>query len=94
MINSSTHLLPAWRQAVADTPFANRTLPRDVKTRWNSSYDMLAAFWEMRDIIKPFLDRSSHGLTRYILEDDEWEAVRDLTEALKVCDLVSINASY
>lgn len=38
----------------------------------------------MRDILSPFLDQTSNGLTRYILEDNEWEAVVDLMEALEV----------
>ncbi|KAE9392847.1 hypothetical protein BT96DRAFT_748394, partial [Gymnopus androsaceus JB14] len=49
IINSTTLLLPRWREQVADMEFRNRILPRDVATCWNSTYDMLAAFLEMRD---------------------------------------------
>ncbi|KAJ3756099.1 hypothetical protein EV360DRAFT_24477, partial [Lentinula raphanica] len=48
IIHSSTGLLPKWRAHVADTEFKGRALPRDVATRWNSTYDMMAAFLEMK----------------------------------------------
>ncbi|KAE9399636.1 hypothetical protein BT96DRAFT_771216, partial [Gymnopus androsaceus JB14] len=48
IINSPTLLLPKWREQVANTDFKNRVLPRDVATRWNSTYDMLSAFLEMK----------------------------------------------
>ncbi|KAE9384407.1 hypothetical protein BT96DRAFT_771569, partial [Gymnopus androsaceus JB14] len=56
IINSTTLLLPRWREQVAHTEFKDRTLPRDVATRWNSTYDMLAAFVEMKDPVMKFLD--------------------------------------
>lgn len=90
IINSPTLLLPAWRKLTAGTPFENRTLPRDVATRWNSTYNMLSVFLEMKDLVNQFLDSSSNGLTQYMLEDDEWEAVKDLVMALKVCIMYSL----
>ncbi|KAJ3777640.1 hypothetical protein FB446DRAFT_633659, partial [Lentinula raphanica] len=83
IIHSSTDLLPKWREHMQDTPFKGRMLPRDVATRWNSTYDMLAAFLEMKDPVSAFLDRSSHGLTDFLLNDDEWEAITDLVSVLK-----------
>lgn len=70
---------------MANTKFEDRVLPRDVATRWNSTFDMLAAFIEMKDIVVQFLDRASNGLSEYTLDDEEWEAVGDLVKALKVC---------
>ena len=84
IINSTTLLLPRWREQVAHTEFKDRTLPRDVATRWNSTYDMLAAFVEMKDPVMKFLDRSSNGMSEYLLDDDEWEAIEGLVSALKV----------
>ncbi|KIY62321.1 hypothetical protein CYLTODRAFT_474834 [Cylindrobasidium torrendii FP15055 ss-10] len=45
---------------------------------------MLVGFWEMRSVVKPFLDRTSHGLVKYILSEEEWDAVKDLVNALQV----------
>ncbi|KAJ3965321.1 hypothetical protein EV361DRAFT_777630, partial [Lentinula raphanica] len=83
IIHSSTDLLPKWREHVQDTAFKGRMLPRDVATRWNSTYDMLAAFLEMKDPVSQFLDRSSHGLTEFLLDDEEWEAIKGLVSVLK-----------
>ncbi|KAE9393959.1 hypothetical protein BT96DRAFT_772319, partial [Gymnopus androsaceus JB14] len=41
IINSPTLLLPRWHEITAGTSYKNRTLPRDVATCWNSTYDML-----------------------------------------------------
>ncbi|KAE9402459.1 hypothetical protein BT96DRAFT_816515 [Gymnopus androsaceus JB14] len=84
IINLTTLLLPRWREQVANMEFRNRILPRDVATRWNSTYDMLAAFLEMRDPVTKFLDRPSNGLAEYLLEDEEWDAIEGLISALKI----------
>ncbi|KIL61835.1 hypothetical protein M378DRAFT_63359, partial [Amanita muscaria Koide BX008] len=39
--NSSMKLLPRWREICKDNGLPIRVMPRDVKTRWNSTYDML-----------------------------------------------------
>ncbi|KAE9400081.1 hypothetical protein BT96DRAFT_753783, partial [Gymnopus androsaceus JB14] len=49
IINSTTLLLPRWQEQVANTEFKDRILPRDIATRWNSTYNILAAFLEMKD---------------------------------------------
>lgn len=90
IINSSTLLLPAWRKLTAGTPFKNQTLLQDIATCWNSTYNMLSVFLEMKDLVNQFLDSSSNRLTQYMLEDDEWEAVKDLVMALKVCIMYSL----
>ncbi|KAL1698450.1 hypothetical protein EV121DRAFT_169751, partial [Schizophyllum commune] len=41
IVNSPTKLLPVWRDACGAHHLSVRMLPRDVKTRWNSTYDML-----------------------------------------------------
>ncbi|KAI0691923.1 hypothetical protein C8T65DRAFT_539500, partial [Cerioporus squamosus] len=41
IINSSTILLPAWNKIVEDLELPPRVLPRDVRTRWNLTYQML-----------------------------------------------------
>ncbi|KAJ3819173.1 hypothetical protein F5880DRAFT_1490136, partial [Lentinula raphanica] len=83
IIYSTTDLLPKWREHIGKTKFKGQVLPRDVATRWNSTYDMLAAFLEMKEPVTAFLDRSSHKLTDYVLDDEEWEAVEGLVSILK-----------
>ncbi|KAJ3963862.1 hypothetical protein EV361DRAFT_812957, partial [Lentinula raphanica] len=83
IIHSSTGLLPKWRDHLVGSQFEGRTLPRDVATRWNSTYDMMATFLEMKDLVSGFLDPVSHKLTEFILNDNEWEAIRGLVSILK-----------
>ncbi|KAF8995518.1 hypothetical protein BDZ89DRAFT_971740, partial [Hymenopellis radicata] len=42
IINSSTILLPAWKRLLREHKIVERLIPRDVKTRWNSTFDMIA----------------------------------------------------
>ncbi|KAF8867746.1 hypothetical protein BD779DRAFT_1417179, partial [Infundibulicybe gibba] len=39
--NSSTIILPAWRATLKTLGLGDRMMPRDVSTRWNSTFDML-----------------------------------------------------
>ncbi|KAE9385640.1 hypothetical protein BT96DRAFT_840447, partial [Gymnopus androsaceus JB14] len=85
IINSPAVLLPRWRETMASTEFKDRVLPCDIATRWNSTYNMLCAFIEMKTVIVQFLDCASNGLVDYTLSEEEWEAANDITKALKVC---------
>ncbi|KAE9400620.1 hypothetical protein BT96DRAFT_765905, partial [Gymnopus androsaceus JB14] len=40
-INSSTKLLPRWKEIVVSLNLPAKQIPRDVKTRWNSTFDLL-----------------------------------------------------
>ncbi|KAJ3738192.1 hypothetical protein EV360DRAFT_58350, partial [Lentinula raphanica] len=84
IIHSTTNLLPKWRAHVSETEFKDQVLPRDVATRWNSTFDMLNAFLRMKDLVSGFLDHSSYQLVEYILDEDEWEAIEGLVSVLKV----------
>ncbi|KAE9398961.1 hypothetical protein BT96DRAFT_736085, partial [Gymnopus androsaceus JB14] len=59
IINLPTLLLPCWRTITALTPFENQTLPQDVSTHWNSTYDMLKAFSELKELVIKFTDSLS-----------------------------------
>ncbi|RPD52208.1 hypothetical protein L226DRAFT_431217, partial [Lentinus tigrinus ALCF2SS1-7] len=52
IIHSTTKLLPAWRDIVKELNMRERLLPRDVKTRWNSSFDMAEVAVEYRPAIE------------------------------------------
>ncbi|KAJ3764927.1 hypothetical protein FB446DRAFT_604590, partial [Lentinula raphanica] len=83
IIHSTTLLLPKWREHVAGTKFEGRVLPRDMATQWNSTYDMMSAFLEMKEQVSEFLDCSSNCLSDFVLDDDEWEAIKGLVSILK-----------
>ncbi|KAJ3831543.1 hypothetical protein F5878DRAFT_513021, partial [Lentinula raphanica] len=83
IIHSMTLLLPKWREHVAGTKFEGRVLPRDVATQWNSTYDMMSAFHKMKEQMSEFLDRSSNRLSDFVLNNDEWEAIKGLVSILK-----------
>ncbi|KAF9040322.1 hypothetical protein BDP27DRAFT_1157964, partial [Rhodocollybia butyracea] len=51
IIHSPTLLLPRWRDTVLGTEFKDLVLPHDIATRWNSTYDMLSAFVEMKTVV-------------------------------------------
>ncbi|THU82115.1 hypothetical protein K435DRAFT_598858, partial [Dendrothele bispora CBS 962.96] len=55
IINSMTNLLPTWKNTVcskSDLPY--KLIPRDVRTRWNSTYDLLAFACEYQEVIDIF----------------------------------------
>ncbi|KAJ3817925.1 hypothetical protein F5880DRAFT_1492181, partial [Lentinula raphanica] len=84
IINSPTMLLSKWREQLADTPFACRTLHRDVAMQWNSTHNMLECVLELKEPVMEFLDRAHNGLTEYSLTDKEWEVVKDLVSGLQI----------
>jgi hypothetical protein len=59
-------------------------LPRDVSTRWNSTYDMLEYALNHRKAIDAVSQRRKLGLRVFELSDDEWSIVEQLRNVLKV----------
>ncbi|KAJ7670450.1 hypothetical protein B0H17DRAFT_841993, partial [Mycena rosella] len=51
IVHSSTILLPMWREACVDQGLNARLIPRDVATRWNSTFDMLKVAVQYRSVI-------------------------------------------
>jgi len=49
--NSSTIVLPQWFHTLEDLCLDQRVMPRDVCTRWNSTYDMLTFAYEYKDAL-------------------------------------------
>ncbi|KAH9959715.1 hypothetical protein BGW80DRAFT_1133897, partial [Lactifluus volemus] len=63
--NSSTILLPEWKRAIKKVAMkdadpkkavADHIMPRDVSTRWNSTYDMLKFAHSHQDPINQMTD--------------------------------------
>lgn len=60
-------------------------MPRDVATRWNSTYDMLAFAVEYNRAIKTLTLDIDSKLTDFQLSAEEWGYAGELARALKVC---------
>jgi hypothetical protein len=69
-------------------------MPRDVATRWNSTYDMLKFAYTYRDPINKITDDRSMKLREYELKDHEWKIVEELRDSLKACIVISFCISY
>ncbi|TFK80196.1 hypothetical protein K466DRAFT_447015, partial [Polyporus arcularius HHB13444] len=52
IIHSTTKLLPAWREILKELKMAEKLLPCDVATRWNSTFDMADMAVEYRAAIE------------------------------------------
>lgn len=70
-----------WFAKLEELRLPARMMPRDVSTRWNSTYDMLNFALEHRAA----LDAMAVGrdLRKYELDDDEWTMALNLRDTLK-----------
>jgi hypothetical protein len=61
-----------------------KKMPRDVRTRWNSTYDMLQFALQYRTAIDDIAGNKTAGLRQYEIDDDEWKIAQQLCDTLKV----------
>jgi hypothetical protein len=61
-----------------------RTMPHDVQTHWNSTFDMLHFAVKYEKAIKSMMQTMDLGLHQYELSPEEWKIVKQLTDVLKV----------
>lgn len=59
-------------------------MPRDVTTRWNSTYDMLKFALEFRTALDTIAGERDMKLRKYELNDAEWVIARQLGDLLEV----------
>ncbi|KAJ7491650.1 hypothetical protein B0H11DRAFT_1718756, partial [Mycena galericulata] len=78
LVNSTTKALPAWRSACGTKNMAVRLLPRDVRTRWNSTYDMLGVAVQYKDVVNMVTADRNLPLRKYELSDSDWMIVEDM----------------
>ncbi|XP_078433663.1 putative transcriptional regulator tpeD [Wolffia australiana] len=83
-IRSSTQRGELYTQACEDDPEVEDTnmVVLDCPTRWNSTYDMLAAAVEKRDVLDEVSMAFSRKATSSKLSKDEWELVRQFCRIL------------
>jgi hypothetical protein len=82
--NSTTIILPQWFAVLKDLELTERMMPRDVTTRWNSTFDMLDFAVEHITVIDAITSNRDMKLRRYELSEDEWDVARQLRDVLKV----------
>lgn len=85
IINSTTLLLPAWRDICGKVELAVRMMPRDVQTRWNSTYDVIVFALKYRAAIDSITSNKKLKLRQFELSEEEWQIVADLEAVLWVC---------
>jgi hypothetical protein len=88
IIRSTTLALDAWRRYCKEYGLGPRKFPRDVVTRWNSTYDMLSFALDYRQAIDAMTGDKSLKLRTLELEDEEWRIVDDLVKILSVTTVV------
>lgn len=84
IIRSPTKLLPAWYRALLELGFKDAKMPRDVATRWNSTYILLEFCLKHRVVIVKLTNDRRNGLRACEMEEAEWVLVEQLRDVLKV----------
>lgn len=84
IIHSTTRLLPVWKTTCERVGLPERLLPRDVRTRWNSTYEMLDAALKYKKAIDKMCGEKQNKLRELELTSEEWGYVRQLRGVLKV----------
>lgn len=84
-----------WLDLLAALKLPERIMPRDVTTRWNSTYDMLKFAIKYRRAIAMLTADQTAGLRPYELTPEEWDAANQLVKMLKVTIIFEMTkASY
>jgi exoribonuclease II len=92
--NSTTILLPEWFSILHDLNTTERMMPRDVTTRWNSTFDMLDFAVEHITAINTITANRDMKLRQYELSEGDWAIARQLRDVLKVCSLFYLVYMY
>ena len=69
---------------MADLQLPDKLIPRDVRTRWNSTFDMLDMAVKYRKAVDVFCADKENKLRQYELSETEWKIAEQLQHALRV----------
>ncbi|KII83110.1 hypothetical protein PLICRDRAFT_119827, partial [Plicaturopsis crispa FD-325 SS-3] len=83
IIHLTTLILPAWTRTLERLGLALRIMPRDVATRWNSTYNMLVFALAYCQAIDDIAGEHSLGLRNFELKEGEWEIAEQLCDILR-----------
>ncbi|KAH9912043.1 uncharacterized protein BXZ73DRAFT_10848, partial [Epithele typhae] len=72
IINSPTKLLPAWNEILRDLQLPPRMLPRDVRTRWHSTGDMIHLSLKYRAAVDRLTSDKTNDLRHLEIDPTEW----------------------
>jgi hypothetical protein len=76
--------LPLWFQTLQKLNLDEQKMPRDVATRWNSTFDMLEFALQYQKAIDDIAGNKAASLRKYELSEDEWRIAEQLCATLKV----------
>jgi hypothetical protein len=82
-VNSSTVLLLAWKTLLKTLKMDEKLMPRDVRTRWNSTYMMLDFAIRHREALDRLSGTRENGLRELELSVREWKLAIQLRDVLK-----------
>jgi hypothetical protein len=82
--NSSTIILPQWFAILKELKLDERMMPRNVRTHWNSTYDMPDFAYAYRTAFDSITANQSMNLQSYELSKEEWKIVKHLRDVLAV----------
>ena len=85
MKNSMTIILPQWFTILQELEVAEQMMPHDVRTRWNSTLDMLDFAVKHISAINTITSNRDMKLRQYELSEDDWDMACQLHDVLKVC---------
>jgi len=84
MKDSTTIILPHWFATLEELLLRQRMMPRDVTTRWNSTFDMLDFAVEYREALDSITGNQRMKLRQYELTEEDWVITTQLRDVLKV----------
>ena len=82
--NSMTIVLPQWFSVLRELKVAEWMMPCDIKTRWNSTFNMLDFAVEHITAIDTITGNHDMKLRQYELSKDDWNMAHQLRDVLKV----------
>ncbi|KAF8231002.1 hypothetical protein L208DRAFT_1279094, partial [Tricholoma matsutake] len=83
IIHSTTIALPAWCMTCTAHKLPIHLIPRDVKTHWNSTFDMAKVALKYCLVIDDITANKSLKLHKSELDDDNWKIIGNLLQIYK-----------